>query len=151
MMPMELQCMRSMARAHCAHCSTPGREVYHFDTRCPKANRERPVPCAFATIAEAKAGRHTTFQDDGICDRCLSSRRAARISSRCAEGARGAGGSRPLTAPAAGIDLPAATFSADARSPHGYAAKRVHGQTGPGGDASSSVTPGPVLFSEGMG
>jgi hypothetical protein len=138
MSPLELQHKRLMARAHCAHCSTPGREVYHFDTRCPKANRERPVPCAFATIAEAKAGRHTTFQDDGICDRCLSSRRAARIASRCAECARPAAESRPS----------AATFSADALSSHGTAATRVR-ETGPG-EASSSVTPGPVLSSEGQ-
>ncbi len=41
-------------------------------------------------------------------------------------------------------------ISADALSSHGTAAPRVHGQTGPGGEPSS-VTPGPVLFSEGMG
>lgn len=35
--------------------------------------RERPVPCKNATLREFVAGRHRTFNEDAVCDRCAAS------------------------------------------------------------------------------
>lgn len=51
--------------------------------------RERRVPCRNATFAEARSGRHLTWNDSAVCDRCA----------RTSAGARDGGdGSAPVTA-----------------------------------------------------
>lgn len=34
--------------------------------------REHATPCRRATLREVKAGRHFTFNDDRLCDRCVA-------------------------------------------------------------------------------
>lgn len=38
--------------------------------------RERAVPCRYASLAEVKQGRHTTFEDSAVCARCANGARA---------------------------------------------------------------------------